>query len=226
MASNQQIISDLRLAMDMKQHLELMVNYKGVPVISKAQIKAIAGDLVTMITHDPGLVCLRSSPQTNILGSDYFEPSTAKIHSVDVRSGEVQLYEFSYLGSRLGERMIIRVEPSAPIPLRLGVEDQTIDGELVDISLSGAGIRIPSAKYTPLLKPGAVIQIDFELPHGMIAISGTILSGSRSTDLYRLSVRFGQNGVHKERIFKYMVDRRAEIEQELLAEYEKAKSET
>lgn len=212
--------------MDMNQHLELMVHYKGVPVISKAQIRAIADDLVTMVAHERGLICLRASLQTTILGSDYFEPSTAKIQSVEVRSGEVFLHDFSYLGSRLGERMIIRVEPAAPTPLRLEVEEHTIDGELADISLSGAGVRIPLAKYTPLLKPGAVIRIKFELPHGPFTLSGTVLSGTRSADLYRLSVRFGENGEQKKRIFKYMVDRRAQIEQELLAEYEKAKSET
>ncbi|MCZ7554367.1 MAG: hypothetical protein B6D39_08180 [Anaerolineae bacterium UTCFX2] len=225
MTSNQQIISDLRLAMDMHQHLDLMVIYKGVPVISKAEIKDIQGDIVTMITHDPGLVCLRTSPQTSILGSDYFEPSAAKIQKVEIQSGEVVLDEFTYLGTRLGERMIIRVEPAAPIPLKLEFEDQAIDGELVDISLSGAGVRIPSEKYTPLLKPGAVIQIKFELPNGAISISGTVLSGTRNVDLYRLSVRFGQNGEQKERIFRYMVDRRAQIEQELRTEYEKAKGE-
>jgi len=146
MTSNQQIISDLRLAMDMHQHLDLMVIYKGVPVISKAEIKDIQGDIVTMITHDPGLVCLRTSPQTSILGSDYFEPSAAKIQKVEIQSGEVVLDEFTYLGTRLGERMIIRVEPAAPIPLKLEFEDQAIDGELVDISLGGGGVRIPGGK--------------------------------------------------------------------------------
>jgi hypothetical protein len=224
MTSNQQIISDLRLAMDMNQHLELMVNFKGVPVISKAQIRDIDGEMVTMSTSDPGLVVLSTSPQTSILGSDYFEPSTAKVQEVDIQSGKVVLHDFSYLGNRLGERMLIRVEPQAPIPLKLEFEEQAVDGELVDISLSGAGIRIPSAKYTPLLKPGAVIQLKFELPNGMIAMSGTVLSGNRSIDLYRLSIRFGQNGEQKERIFKYLVDRRSQIEKELLAEFEKAKS--
>lgn len=221
MTSNLQILSDLRLAMDMKQPLELMVIYKGVPVISKARIDRIESDTVVMTTQDPGLVCLRDRPQTSILGSDYFEPSTAKIQKVDLQTGEVHLREFSYLGNRLGERMIIRVEPPEPLPLTLDLSDHQIQAELVDISVSGAGIRMLERDYSPALRPGSQVRCQFELPTGGVALPATILSGIRSGDSHRLSVRFGQNGDQKKVIFRYLVDRRAEIEREIQTAFER-----
>jgi hypothetical protein len=222
MKSNIQILSDLRLTMEMKQDLELMGIYKGVPVISKAKITKIEGEVVTMISNDPSLVCLRDKNQISILGSDYFEPSTAKILKVDLKNGEVILHDFSYLGNRLGERMIVRVEPKTPLPFTLESGEIHIHGELVDISMNGAGFRIPLEQYNPALKPGTQVQIDFELPKGQISLSGTVLSGAKTGEQYRLSVRFNSYDAQKKNIFRYMIDRRGEIEQELRQEFDQA----
>ena len=53
MISNIQIISDFRLAMEMRHELEPMVTFKGVPVICKVRITQIDGETVTLVTHDP-----------------------------------------------------------------------------------------------------------------------------------------------------------------------------
>ena len=47
MLSNIQIISDFRLAMEMRHVLEPMVTFKGVLVIYKARITQIDGETVT-----------------------------------------------------------------------------------------------------------------------------------------------------------------------------------
>ena len=45
-------------------------------------------------------------------------------------------------------------------------------------------------------------------------------------DFCRLSVRFAHDNVQKAMIFKYLIERRAEIEQDLREEYEKAVRQT
>ena len=85
MISNIQIISDLRLAMEMRQELELMVTFKGVPVICKAKVTQIDGENVTLVTHDPGLIRIEYEKKISVLGSEFFEPSTAKVVKVDIR---------------------------------------------------------------------------------------------------------------------------------------------
>jgi hypothetical protein len=226
MISNIQILSDLRLAMEMRQELELMVTFKGVPVICKAKVTQIDGENVTLTTRDPGLIRIEHEKKISVLGSEFFEPSTAKVTKVDIQSGTLQLTNFSYLGTRLGERMMMRVEPKEPIRVALESENLAFEGDIVDMSLNGIGIRIDQPNYNPSLKPGTTIKTAFDLPNHHITLEGTVLSSIRAGNTYRLSLRFNQNGPQKIAIFRYLIDRRAEIENELKADYDHARNQT
>jgi hypothetical protein len=222
MTSNQQILSDLRLIMEASHEIELLSNYKGVPFICKARIESIDGNVVQLRAHDPASVCLENSEQTRMLGSEYFEPALARVISFDILSGVILLSDFSYVGTKLGERMIVRVEPREPIEVYLELGDQRIDAQLVDVSLNGLGVMVSTEDYAPSLKPGTIVEAAIGLPGGTVSLPGTILSVSKAPNSYRLSVRFTEPGANKYAIFRYIVDRRAEIENELRAEYDAA----
>ena len=220
MASNAQIISDLRLVMETGHDLELMNTYKGVPFICRGKVASIDGNRVIVKTHDPALICLLNEQQTKVLGSDYFEPSIAQVDSIDLAAGTVTLTNLSYLGTKLGERMIVRVEPKEPIQVTIEGDGRRISGALADISVSGLGVIIQQSNYSTFLKPGTALHINMQLPNGAVSMSGTVLSSVRLEDTSRLSVRFVQDDQHKLIIFRYLIDRRAEIEQELKGIYE------
>jgi hypothetical protein len=165
------------------------------------------------------MVCLMQEKQVRVLGSDYFEPAIAKVAFFDISTGAAELTDFSYVGSKLGERMIVRVEPKAPVEVVLDGAGVKITGTLADISLNGAGVRIAPVDYNAALKPGTNLQISMKLPTGNIALAGTVLSAIKTSDFYRLSIRFEQNVPQKGLIFRYLVERRAEIERELLESY-------
>jgi len=222
MASNQQILSDLRLIMDAGHSLELLSTYKGVPVICKAKIQEIGNDVVQLKAEGSALICLANEKQIRVLGSDYFEPSLAQVVSIDIATGRLDLADFGYLGTKLGERMIVRVEPKSSIRVLLIHDGQKTIGRIVDLSINGMGVRVGYADYNPSLKPGTNIHIKTTLPNGEIDLDGVILSVVRTNEYYRLSLRFFQNGLQKSTIFKYLVDRRAEIEVELQQDYNTA----
>lgn len=222
MASNQQILSDLRLIMEAGHLLELLTVYKGVPFICKARINAIEGDNVQVQALDPAMVCMLNAKQVRLLGSDYFEPSVAQISSFDILTGIADLTDLTFLGTKLGERMIVRVEPKSPLEVIIQTGGQKTAGQLADLSINGVGMRVGHAAYNPTLKPGTTIQVRMQLPNGDISLSGTLLSAVKMDEFYRLSMRFTQNGPKKTVVFKYLVDRRSEIEAELKQEYEKA----
>ena len=224
MASNQQIISDLRLIMETDHSVDLLNLFKGVPFICKAKIHSIDGDVVQVKTPDPAIVCVRNEKQTRVLGSDYFEPTMAQVQSVDIAAGLVTLSNFSYLGTKLGERMIVRVEPKDTIEVVLDNEGYKSKGHLADLSISGLGARLGSAEYTAMLKPGTSLKVTIHFPTGPITLPGTVLSAAKTGEYYRLSIRFGQNGPEKRTIFHYLIDRRGEIENELRAAYQVAQS--
>ena len=222
MASNQQILSDLRLIMEAGHALELLTNYKGVPFICKAKIEAIDSESISLQAQDATMVCLLNEKQIRVLGSDYFEPSVAQIDAFDLITGKAILKDFSYLGTKLGERMIVRVEPKSPIEVHLRSEGLATVAKLIDLSINGLGLRVSQADYNPTLKPGTSVKVNMQLPSGKISSRATILSVVRTEGHYRLSLRFTDNDSQKKLIFKYLIDRRAEIEQELVEEYQEA----
>jgi hypothetical protein len=220
MASNPQIIADLKVIMEMDQNLELLSTYKGVPFVCKAKIENITDECVRVKTPNPSLICLKYEPLAKVLGSDYFEPAIAEVQSIDIPKGIIDMTDFSYIGAKLGERMIVRVEPKSPVRVNLETTDFITSGELADISISGIGLRIAQADYNSAFKPGVMVQIKMVIPPRDISVSGTILSAVKTDEYYRLSVRFAQDIPQRSLIFKYLIDRRLEIEKEVQEEYE------
>jgi hypothetical protein len=219
MTSNAQILSDLRVIMETQHTLELMNTFKGVPFICRGKAIRVGEDQVQIETTDPTIACLVGEKQVKVLGSDYFEPSIATIVAVDLANGLVTLSNFSYLGSKLGERMIVRVAPKTPIEASIKNESVNTIAQVLDLSISGIGLKLIHADYDPTLRPGATVRIGMRLPNGDVQIAATILSAVRASDGHRLSLRFSQDGPQKVTIFRYLVDRRSEIEKELLEVY-------
>jgi hypothetical protein len=224
-AANSQILSDLRLMKDNAQAIDLMNTYKGVPFVSRCRILNIDADQVTVQSKDFSLVCLLKEGRTRLLGSDFFEPASAHVDAVDLLAGTAVLSGLSYLGAKLGERMIIRVEPPDPIPATIRNSADVTQGLMVDISLSGMGVQIASEQYTPMLTPGANLHVLTELPTSPIEMDGIILSAIRRSDSYRLSVRFQGEHPYKALIFRYLIDRRTEIEADLRQDFYRLRSE-
>ena len=222
LTSNPQIISDLRLIMDFDHVLELMNIFRGVPFICRARVSSIHDDLVEIQTQDPAQVCLVQQKQTKVLGSDYFEPAVARVASSDLLAGTAVLTNFSYQSTRLGERMIVRVEPKEPFPVMVETGDGQITVELADLSLNGMGVRVELSDYSAALKPGTTVQTSLLLPKGEVRLAGSILTAIKSSSAYRLSVRFLPNSPQRVTVFRYLIDRRAEIADELVQEYERA----
>ena len=220
MTSNPQIIADLKVIMEKDQHLELLSTYKGVPFVCKAKVQDITQDTAGLVTQDPSLVCLAREILAKVLGSDYFEPAIAEIAGVDIAGGHINLTNFSYIGAKLGERMIVRVEPKDPTRVFLESLDIKTSAELVDISISGLGLRVAHSEFNSALKPGASILIRMSIPSVEINVSGTVLSAFKTDEFYRLSIRFAQDITQRSLIFKYLIDRRHEIEDEVQVEYQ------
>ena len=220
MASNPQIISDLEFLLNTGREIEFLTIYKGVPFVFPGRIKQINDEEVRIESDNPAIVSLEVDRKPRILGSDYFEPSVAEVVSLGVINGDVRLKNFTHIGTKLGERKIVRVEPDAPVVLKILSEETEIEGQLTDISISGLGMYLPIETYLPILKPGTELRIQFQLPNCTVDLTGIVLSAIKLTEFYRLSIRFTQGGSQKMDIFKYIADRRMEVEIELQELYD------
>jgi hypothetical protein len=100
-------------------------------------------------------------------------------------------------------------------------EDQTIPGELADISLTGFGIRTETLG-DPILKLRDTIQLEVELMGQKIFPIGTLINITPDEDTYRLAIRFGLELTIPVATARYITHRRAEIHQEIHEAYDEA----
>jgi hypothetical protein len=61
-----------------------------------------------------------------------------------------------------------------------------------------------------------------QLPKEEVQLSGNILTAIKTGSAYRLSVRFLPGNPQRVAVFRYLIDRRAEISLELEQEYQQA----
>jgi hypothetical protein len=211
------IISDLQYVMETSQELDILNFYKSFPITCKASVEGIDRDVVTLNVQRPGSVCLEAQEQTVILSRGLPEAVRARVVSFDLVSGQLKLDDFSYVGSRFGERMIARVQPDESINVEMEVEGQQFTGQLADVSLSGIGV------YTTSLIPqrGQMVQLTLPLPEGLITLPGKVLNLSDTPEgQSRLSIGFTRNAQEIAVVMRYIKDRRIEILEEIERMYE------
>jgi len=219
MVSNQQIMSDIRLVMETGHKLELMNIFQGIPFICKATVTQIEGEVVSLETRDSTILCLKGQEETRVLGSDYFEPSLARVISVDIPTGVINLDNFVYSETKLGDRTLIRVQPTEDIQVQIEGASHRALGHLMDISLSGLGVQILEKDFHDSFIKGSDIQITLQLPEGKVNCNGMITKVDRFNQDYRLSIRFSPDIADRPTIFRYLIDRRKEIEEEVEKRY-------
>ncbi len=218
------IINDLQYVMETNQELDILNFYKSFPITCKASVEAIERSVVSLKVQPPGSVCLETQEQTVILSRGLPEAVRARIISFDLVSGLLKLDDFFYVDSHFGERMIARVQPDEVISVGIEWEDNTLTGQLADVSLSGVGVFTPG-KYDSGETPerGQVVQLSLPLPEGLITLPGKILNISEAPDgRTRLSIGFTRNAQEIAVVMRYIKDRRIEILDEIERKYEQS----
>lgn len=204
------IISDLRYVMETNQELDILNFYRGFPITSRARVEQIDRDVVRLRVEPPGSVCLQDQSETILLSRGLPEAVRAQVRAFDLRSGALALADFVYVGARFGERMIARVQPEEALPVKIAYDDQTAQGTLLDVSLSGVGVLLPGAAP----ERGAEIQLTLALPEGAVTLPGKVLNRDAnygSSGAVRLSIGFTRNAQEVAVVMRYIRDRRVEI---------------
>jgi hypothetical protein len=213
------IISDLQYVMETSQELDILNFYKSFPITCKASVEGIDRDVVTLKVQRPGSVCLEAQEQTVILSRGLPEAVRARVVSFDLVSGQLKLDDFSYVGSRFGERMIARVQPDESINVEMEIEGQQFTGQLADVSLSGIGVFSTSS----IPQRGQMVQLTLPLPEGLITLPGKVLNLSETPEgQNRLSIGFTRNAQEIAVVMRYIKDRRIEILDEIEQMYERS----
>jgi hypothetical protein len=212
------ILLDLQFVMETGQELDILNFYKSFPITCRARVEKIENNQITLHVQPPGSVCLEEQEQTIILSRGLPEAVRAHVVNFDLVKGELVLSELGYVGSRFGDRMIARVQPENPLQIEIEVGDQQINGELVDVSLSGVGVHVKA----PGFQRSQLIHVTLPLPEGRVTLPGKILNVVETEGKYRLSIGFTRNAQEIAIIMRYIKDRRAEILAEIERMYQRS----
>ncbi len=219
MSLNETIRLHLQQAMQTNRPLDLLSNFKGVPVRYKALIRQLQSDGVMLHALPPEAVCLESEREVVVLGQGVEEALRADVAEVQLAAGTARLEHLRYADSRLGNRLMVRVEPKEPIALRLEAGGQAFQGQVVDISLGGLAVQIPSPDPDQVLKVRASVRMALDLPSGAMELLGIIRSAKSAAGGKRLGIAFPQDA-QLSILVNYILQRRMEILSELRATYE------
>lgn len=212
------ILSDLQYAMETSQELDILNFHKSFPITCKAVVESIHPDGVQLKVQPPGSVCLVSQESTILLSRGLPEAVRARIVSFDLISARLKLTDFEYVGSHFGERMIARVQPEGQIQVKILINHQVYEGDLIDVSLSGVGVVSSQGE----LNKGQVVELRFTLPEGNVSLPGKILNITETQGNFRLSIGFLPDAQEISIIMRYIKDRRKEILVEIEQLYQQA----
>jgi hypothetical protein len=209
----------LSVAFKAGRPLDLLSSFKGVPVRYQAVIQQIQEDGVIVQTAQREAVCLELDREVVVLGEGGDEALRANVAEVQLAVGRAQLTHLRYADSRLGNRLMVRVEPKTLMPVRLELGGHTVVGQIVDLSLGGLAVQVLAMPIELPLKPNISAPLAFDLPSGPVELAGLIRSARPVGAGKRLSISFTQDA-HVGAIVAYVLQRRVEILAELQQAYE------
>jgi hypothetical protein len=216
------ILLDLKASLGHKPETDFMNIYQGVPLVYKASLERIEGHQAVFKVQSPDSVCLAEEQQTCILDDRMMTGVSARVVSYDILAGTVVLSDFRYIDQGIGERMTVRVQPKEPVEVEIHCDEEKIPGELVDISMNGAGVRTEvSDKYSILLDDKDA-QIKLRLLEKALELPGVIQNPTQGVDHLRFAVLFAAEASDTSTVSRYIAQRRAEIRQEIKMRYQQA----
>jgi hypothetical protein len=219
MKSNVMILAELRNCLqESKLAFEFMSLYKGVPFSCQAALQRVEGNVAEFKVRPPESVLLRRQSSALMLNDQNIEPLKAQVISFDLQSGLIRLDGFSYVDSKFGNRSEARVEPEVILDVEIRLQDHTFSGQLVDISISGAGVMV-FGKGVEGFHRGAEVSFQVLLPGGAAKLPARIQSLEQKDDAVRLAVRFLENAPGQHAVTTYVTQRRREIWQEVQQMY-------
>jgi hypothetical protein len=213
------IQDELKRLMETQQEVELMNFYQALPLTYRAVIVEVGEEDVSLIVQPPDSVCLTWESQTYLLAPEPLDLLQADVVRFDLLSGTVMLGNLRYGGSRLGNRMITRVNPKEPIRVELQAGPEIIMATVVDLSIRGIGLQFEFAGGQTTLHKGQIITMNIHLPETQAAAQGEVQVVGSSGEKLHVSLVFDDMVTYIRPIWQYVSRRRMEILQELQEKY-------
>ena len=226
MESTNPIISDLKMCLlEGNRKFEFLSIYRGVQFICQAELESVLEDRAFFtVRADPTVVLLDREKTTIVLSSGLLDPFIIRVAAFDFSTGKLEACDMVYTGDIVGNRHEHRVEADPSVMVEMVVDGQEIQGNLTDLSLSGAGIRVPLGQDCANFRRGKMVFLHLHLPEGDVQLQATALRSRKTFTGQWLAMVFTGNAPGKAAILRHVNRRLAEVRQEVQKLYKSYQS--
>jgi len=203
-----------------------LINYfKGLPITSAARILGIEHNNLDLDVEPLQAVAISMDRYTFIRSKLFPFPLAASVLYVNIKKHMVTLSKLCYIELHAEKCAAVRVDFDPTLPATMQYDDQTVEGELLDISLHGVALQVKEfrqlesgtemlikfmlhdlekLKQTPKEQQSEIKQHLIMLPARLVAIAG-------SSSPYRYKFRIDLGKHQEQLISRYSFHRQLEI---------------
>ncbi|MFZ6031059.1 MAG: PilZ domain-containing protein [Chloroflexota bacterium] len=218
------IAYDLRMCLiEGKRHFDFLNIYRGIQFVSETVLESVLEDRAIFSVQSPSAVLLERDKASIVLSNGLIDPFAVRVDSFDMDTGRLVIADMAYVGDTVGNRHEHRLEVTPALPVDIDLEGVPITAELVDISLSGAGLHLPAFVSEFSLQHGRRAWLTLHLPEGNVHILGEFLRFRKIFNHYWAAAKFTGVSAGKNLILHYINRRLNEVRLEVQQMYTEAR---
>lgn len=188
--------------------------YKGLPIIYPATILGVERGNLDLDVIPQQAVAIASDHYTLIRSKFFSYPVVAHVQYVNIKKHTVSLNKLCFVEVLAEKRAAVRLNLEPPVRATIQYQDQSITGELVDISTQGIGVNVDT--YIQIER-GAELSVRFMLPdpvlqkQTLIKVAAIIVDIDGSASPYFYKCRIAPEKHQEQLISRYSFQRQVEI---------------
>ncbi|MBI2353782.1 MAG: PilZ domain-containing protein [Deltaproteobacteria bacterium] len=201
-----------------KTRVSLINYYKGLPISYPATIAVVDRDVLDLDIHPQQAVAINKDRYAFIRCPAFSHVVGAHVHYVNVRKQAATLKGFFFAELMAERRNAIRLELDPPTEAVFELQGESLQGRLVDLSMSGAAVRF---EQPPSFEDGFETMLQFMLPNIIQNTLAKVKAPARhlgTTELdgaYLLKFSIAPDKALEQQISHYIFQRQVEIIREL-----------
>lgn len=210
------ILSTFRTRLAAREQIKpTLINYfQGLPIIYPATVVAVEHGCLDLDVNPQQAVVIAAEHYTLIRCKLFTNDIIAHVQYVNIKKHAVTLTKLSFVEIMAERRTSVRIDITPPISSSIVHLEQSLSGELGNISANGLAINFD--RYVPI-EPGSEISIKFMLPdpvlqkQNLIAVAATLINISGQASPYLYTFRITPDKHQEQLISRYIFQRQVEI---------------
>ncbi|MDD2365749.1 MAG: PilZ domain-containing protein [Desulfuromonadaceae bacterium] len=188
--------------------------YRGLPIIYPATIIAVERGNLDLDVNPQQAVAISDDRYTLIRCNLFPFPVLAHAQYVNIKKHAVSLNKLCFVEVLAERRAAVRLNLDPPVKATILYDDQTIAGELIDLSTQGIGVTVDS--YITI-NPEAEISVRFMLPdpvlqkQTLLKVSASLIDISGDAQPYLYKFKIAPEKHQEQLLSRYSFQRQVEI---------------